>query len=216
MKKKFLIPGILLSAFVVWTILVRTVDVQPIGPMQSAVGLAAMNGWFHALTGVHMGLYHMTDRLSILPLGIVVLFAFVGLFQWIQRRSILRVDRDILVLGCFYAAVMAVFVFFEICVINYRPVLIEGVLEASYPSSTTMLVMCVMPTAGMQAHWKIRNQLCRRTLSVAMDCFTYFMMIARAVSGVHWLTDILGGMLLSAGLVMLYHEVCSHKNNSAL
>ena len=216
MKKKFLIPGILLSAFIVWTILVRTVDVQSIGPMQSAVGLAAMNGWFHALTGVHTGLYHMTDRLSFLPLGIVVLFTFVGLFQWIQRRSILRVDRDILVLGCFYAAVVTVFIFFEICVINYRPVLIEGVLEASYPSSTTMLVMCVMPTARMQAHWKIRNQLCRQTLSVAMDCFTYFMMIARAVSGVHWLTDILGGMLLSAGLVMLYHDVCSRKNNSAL
>lgn len=211
MRKKFLIPCILLSAFVLWTILIRTVDVQPIGPMGSAVGLATVNRWFHCLTGVHMGLYHATDWLSILPLAIVMGFALKGLIQWIQRKSILRVDHDILALGGFYAAVMAAFLFFEICVINYRPVLIEGVLEASYPSSTTMLVLCVMLTARMQVRWKISNPVFRRILSTAIGCFTVFMVVARAVSGVHWLTDILGGALLSSGLVMLYRAVCNLK-----
>lgn len=207
MKKKFLIPCLLLSGFALWTILVCTVDVQPMGPMGSAVGLATVNRWFHALTGVHMGLYHLTDWLSILPLGTVLSFALMGLVQWMQRKSILRVDQDILALGGFYTAVMAAFVFFEICVINYRPVLIEGVPEASYPSSTTMLVLCVMLTARMQVHWRISNPVIRRILSTAIECFTVFMVVARAVSGVHWLTDILGGALLSAGLVMLYPAV---------
>lgn len=210
MKKKFLIPCSLLSVFTLWTILVRTVDVQPIGPIGFLVGLATVNGWFHTLTGVHMGLYHVTDWLSILPLGIVMGFALMGLVQWIHRKSILRVDQDILVLGGFYTAVMAAFVFFEICVINYRPVLIEGVPEASYPSSTTMLILCVMLTARMQVHWRVSNPVIRRILSTAIECFTVFMVVARAVSGVHWLTDILGGVLLSVGLVTLYRAVCSY------
>lgn len=216
MKKKFVISSILLAAFAIWTILVSYVDLQPIGPMDSIVGLATLNHWFHDLTGVHIGLYHITDLLSILPLGIVFFFALKGLFQWMQRKSLLLVDYDLLALGGFYAVVMAVFIFFEICVINYRPILIDGILEASYPSSTTMLAMCVMPTAGIQVHKNVRKPVIKRILSGMITGFTVFMVIARIVSGVHWLTDIVAGALLSAGLVVLYHAVCSLKENSAL
>ena len=211
MKKKFLIPCLLLSGFALWTILVCTVDVQPMGPMGSAVGLATVNRWFHALTGVHMGLYHLTDWLSILPLAIVMGFALKGLVQWIQRKSILRVDQDILALGGFYAAVMAAFVFFEICVINYRPVLIEGVPEASYPSSTTMLVLCVVPTAILQIGNRIRHRWIRRSIYILLIGFMLFMVIGRLISGVHWLTDIIGGILVSAGLVTMYAGVSKLK-----
>jgi undecaprenyl-diphosphatase len=102
---------------------------------------------------------------------------------------------------------MAVYVLFEIFVVNYRPVLIDGILEASYPSSTTMLVMCVMPTAIMQLAGRIKNHILKRCVTSAITAFTAFMVIARLVSGVHWLTDIVGGALLSAGLVLMYRAV---------
>ncbi len=216
MKRKLLIPCTLLAAFTLWTLLVCTVDLQPLGPMGSSVGLATLNHRFHTFTGIHLWLYHITDWLSIIPLAIVLFFAMVGLSQWIRRKKILLVDFDILALGGFYAAVMAVFVFFEICVVNYRPILIEGVLEASYPSSTTMLVMCVMPTAMMQVHWKVRKVGIRYTLSFLMGSFTVFMVVTRMLSGVHWLTDIIAGAFLSAGLVTLYQAVCSFNRNTAL
>ena len=127
--------------------------------------------------------------------------------QRLQSGGLLVVD-SILVLGGFYVAVMAVFVFFELFVINYRPVLIDGNLEASYPSSTTMLVMCVMPTALMQLRSRIKNRARNTAVSTAIAAFTAFMVIGRLISGVHWLTDIIGGALLSAGLVMLYAAVC--------
>ena len=208
MKQKFLASGITLTAFILWTVIVRTVDVQPIGPLDSAVGLATINRAFFSLTGVHMKLYTVTDQLSIIPLGIVLLFAVTGLLQWIRRKKITLVDRTILALGGFYILVMALFLFFEIFVVNYRPVLIDGIPEASYPSSTTMLVLCVMPTAMMQIRRKITNLIIRRTAFSVMGIFTAFMVIARAVSGVHWLTDIIAGALLSAGLVTLYCAVC--------
>ena len=194
----------LMAAFALWTAAVGFVDVQAIGPQGSAVGFAALNGFFHNLTGVHMSLYLITDWLSLIPLGFVPGFALLGLVQWIKRRKLLSVDYSILVLGGFYVVVMAVFVLFELFVVNYRPVLIDGQLEASYPSSTTMLVMCVMPTAMMQLNARLRNQALRRCVTFSMATFMVFMVIGRLVSGVHWLTDIVGGALLSAGLVMMY------------
>lgn len=195
MKKRNM-AAVWLSLFVLWTVLVRFIDVQPIGPEGSMVGFAALNGWFHRLTGVHMALYTITDWLSIIPLGIAAGFGLLGLCQWVKRKSIRRVDRDLLMLGCFYGAVLAVFALFEVMVINYRPILIEGVLEPSYPSSTTMLVMCIIPTAVMRCR--------RKWLSVLLTAFAIFMVAARLLSGVHWLSDIIGGALLSGGLVSLY------------
>lgn len=203
-QKNFRIAMCLMAAFALWTAAVGFVDVQAIGPQGSAVGFATLNGFFHNLTGVHMSLYLITDWLSLIPLGFVPGFALLGLVQWIKRRKLLRVDYSILVLGGFYVVVMAVFVLFELFVVNYRPVLIGGQLEASYPSSTTMLVMCVMPTAMMQLNARLRNQALRRCVTFSMATFMVFMVIGRLVSGVHWLTDIVGGALLSAGLVMMY------------
>lgn len=156
-----------------------------------------------------MLLYTITDWLGLVPLCFVLGFAILGLVQLVKRRSLLKVDYSILVLGGFYLIVMAAYLFFEIFVINYRPVLIEGYLEASYPSSTTMLVMCVMPTARMQLHTRIRNARVRELINGMIMAFTVFMVVGRLLSGVHWITDIIGGALLSAGLVMLYDSVCS-------
>ena len=193
-----------LSAFILWTTALCLVDVKPIGPQDTAVGFATLNGLFHNLTGVHMILYAVTDWLGFVPLGFVMGFALLGLMQWIKRKHILKVDRSILVLGGFYAIVMAVFFLFEILAVNYRPILIEGNLEASYPSSTTLLVMCVMPTAMMQLNARIRNKILRRSVAFLIVAFTIFMVVGRLISGVHWVTDIIGGALLSAGLVVLY------------
>lgn len=194
----------LLAAFALFTAAVRFVDVQPIGLQGSSVGFAALNQAVHSLTGVHMALYVITDWLSLIPAGCVLGFALLGLCQWIKRKRILKVDRDILALGVFYLAVMAAYAFFEAFPVNYRPVLIEGALEASYPSSTTMLVICVMTTAAMQLQRRIAHDRIRRWSVAVIAAFTAFMVLARLLSGVHWLTDIVGGALLSAGLVMGY------------
>ena len=194
----------LLAAFILWTVTVRLIDVQPIGPQGSTVGLAALNTSFHNLTGVHMTLYQITDWLSLVPLGFAAGFACLGLLQWIKRKRLLAVDRSILVLGGFYMAVMVTFLFFEWCPINYRPILIDGVLEASYPSSTTLLVLCVMPSAILQLNARLKRNSLRRCVTLVLTVFTAFMVLLRLVSGVHWLTDIMGGILLSAGLVLLY------------
>ena len=198
-----------LIAFVLWTVLLCTVDVQPIGPQGSYVGLATLNGAVHSFFEVNMLLYTVTDWFALVPLAVVCSFALLGVCQWVRRKRLRLVDRNVLVLGVFYLVVMAVFLLFEIFAINYRPVLIDGVPEASYPSSTTMLVLCVMPTAMIVLGRRIRHTALRVSLLSVMGVFTAFMLIGRVISAVHWLTDIVGGMLLSGGLVSLYRAVLS-------
>ena len=213
-KKDFRISLGLLAAFLLWTGMVCLVDVQQIGPRGSAVGLAAINRLFHNFTGIHMSVYVITDWLSLVPLMVVLGFGVLGLAQWIRRKHLFLVDYSILVLGGFYAVVAAVFALFEVAAVNYRPVLIDGVLEASYPSSTTMLVLCVMPTAWMQLKARIQSRILSRCAAAAIAGFTGFMVIGRLISGVHWLSDIIAGILLSAGLVLLYRAVIRLKPGS--
>lgn len=204
-KKSLYAALSLLALFIVWTVLVRTIDCQAIGPQESDVGFATLNKNIHECFGVHMSLYQLTDWLGVVPISIVLAFALIGLAQWIERKKLLSVDRDILALGVFYIAVFAVFLLFEVFAINYRPVLIDGALEASYPSSTTMLTMCVMPTAMMQFKKRIKRTPIKRAVLCLCAVFTVFMVIARFISGVHWCTDIIGGVLISGALVMLYY-----------
>ena len=208
-QKKLGIAICMLIAFVMWTVAIRFIDVQAIGPQESSVGFATINQFVHTLTGVHMSLYTITDWLGLVPLMIVMGFGTLGLIQWIKRKHLLKVDYGILVLGGFYILVMVAYVLFEVFVINYRPVLIDGYLEASYPSSTTMLVMCVMLTAIMQFDTRIKNDVLKRCVTYAITAFIVFMVIVRLVSGVHWFTDIIGGALLSTGLVLMYRAIIS-------
>lgn len=206
--KKLFVSISFLVAFAVWTALVCFVDIAAIGPNESTVGFAVLNGWFHSFTGVNMWLYTLTDWLSLIPVFIMMGFAVLGLVQWIGRKSILKVDFNILALGGFYIVTLFAYLFFEEIVINYRPTLINGFLEASYPSSTTLLVLCVMITALIQFNLRIRNSVFRALVATLIIAFIIFMVGGRIVSGVHWITDIIGGILLSFGLVYMYWFVC--------
>ena len=210
-KKMFSIGIVCLCTFVVWTLLVRIVDVAAIGPCVSSVGFSSLNQFVHELTGANMTLYTITDWLGLVPIFVALGFAILGLVQWIKRKSFLAVDRSIFLLGAFYIAVMMVYIFFEFVIINYRPILIDSNLEASYPSSTTMLVMCVMPTALMQLDGRIKNVALKRFVFVFVTAFIAFMVIGRLISGVHWISDIIGGVLVSIGFVSIYYALTQEK-----
>ena len=199
----------MLISFVLWTMLILFVDVRAIGPNGSSVGFASLNQFVHEFTGVNMSLYVITDWLGLVPIGVAFGFAVLGLVQWIKRKNLLKVDRSILTLGGFYIVVIAVYFLFEIAVINYRPTLIDGYLEVSYPSSTTMLVMCVMPTAMIQLRARIKNNKFRRCIMFMLAVFIAFMVVGRLVSGVHWITDIIGGALFSTAIVLIYYAICN-------
>lgn len=206
---------LLLALFGIWTKLVLTVDVEPAGETGKAVGFAAVNTRFHQWTGVHMELYTVTDWLGLVPVAVCLLFGTVGFVQLMRRRSLRKVDGDLILLGGYYIAVILAYLAFEQFPVNYRPILIEGRAEASYPSSTTLLVLSVMPTLAFQARRRLRSAGAKKVVCLGAGAFSAAMTVGRAVSGVHWITDIVGSVLLSMGLFCLYRGAALRCKNKA-
>lgn len=203
-KYLLLVSVLFIIGFIGWTAAVCYLDVQPIGVNGSNVGLSGINAYFHNVIGVNIFMYTLTDWLGLIPIMLCLAFAFAGMMQLVKRKSFLKVDADILILGAFYLVTIMTFLFFEEVVINYRPVLIEGVAESSYPSSTTMLSLCVTLTSMHQFYHRIQSVKLRNTTIGLSGSFGVFMVIVRLISGVHWFSDIIGGILLSCSLFAVY------------
>lgn len=207
-KKKgnldFVMAVVLLVAFVVFTIAIMVVDVQPIGPQNSMVGFATINGRVHELLGTSNFFYLITKLLLIFAFLQVGLFAFAGAWQLNKRRSIFAVDADILCLGGFYVVNMIMYVAFEFLSLNYRPIITEEGLEASYPSTHTFIIISIIATTMIQVKRKVWNLQLKKLIQIVLGVCLVLAPVGRLLSGVHWFTDIIGGCLLSAALVMMY------------
>lgn len=205
-KSNIIITACLFLVFIIFTIIVKYVDVKAVGPLQSEVGLASINLAVFKVFGTSKVMYDITEILGYLTFIVIAFFAGLGLYQLIKYKSIKKVDYKILVLGGFYVVVLIFYALFEIVIVNYRPVLVEGGLEASYPSSHTMLSVCVISSAMIIASEMLSG---KKGLSITVVIIGYALIlltvIGRLLSGVHWFTDIFGGVLLSFALIMLFY-----------
>ncbi len=209
-EKRLLLLGVVfIVLFLMWTVMIQKIDVQPVGPKMTYVGFAKFNSWFHELTGVHMALYTLTDWLGLIPVAVCLIFGTIGFNQMIGRKSLFRVDHDIILLGIYYVIVIMSYLIFEMIPVNYRPIAMNGLMEASYPSSTTLLVLSVMPTLIFQLNLRMKNGFTKRAIKGSVSLFMLFMVIGRLISGVHWFTDIIGAVLLSTGLFHIYKAMVS-------
>ncbi len=218
MKKKLIASAVCFGLFLLLILLVKTVDVAAVGPEGSSVGLSKLNVSIHELFGVNLGLYKATNVLGYLAILIAMGFAALGGLQLIYRRSVLKVDKEILLLGCLYVVTVLFYVFFEKVIVNYRPILMpdgEG-LEASFPSSHTML-SCVILGSGLLLLKKYakKNKTVQQVLTVVFAVMLALIVAGRLLSGVHWFTDIVGGVLLSVALVSAYEGLLKLWKQSA-
>ena len=203
-KRNFFISTILILLAVVFTILVKVVDVKAIGVNGTNIGFASLNQLIFKITGVNMIWYHITDWLGLIPVFMAIIYAFVGLIQLIKRKSIFKLDTEIILLGVFYIIVIVLYVFFEKVIINYRPVLINGFLEASYPSSHTLITICIC-VSSILINKRLFNNKITKVIDIISVVILVITVVGRLVSGVHWFTDIIGGILISSSLLMLFY-----------
>ena len=206
-KKRNTFLSVLLTILsIVYTYLVKTYDVKSIGPNNSEVGFSKINAWFSNLIGSHMTIYKVTELLGYIIILIVGIYGLIGLYQLIKKKSLFKVDKELYILGGLYVSMAVVYVFFEKFIINYRPVLIEGQLEASYPSSHTILAICICISSLIVS----RNYVRKKHQGV-VDTLTILLLLGvflgRVASGVHWISDILGGILISCTLLMYFYTL---------
>ena len=197
--------GIMLcAAALIFTALVCVVDVQPIGPLEGKVGFAGINGPVHEALPYHAGWYQVSKILGYLALVAAAAFAALGCVQLFRERSLKKVDPRFLALAGLYIAVAVLYVLFQKLALNHRPVLLGAEPEPSYPSTHTLLGCCLFISAGMVMGQEPASPLISRLLLLVPCLLAVMTVIARLLSGVHWLTDILGGLLISAALLTLF------------
>ena len=205
-KKLFIITFILLLLSITYTLLIKVVDVRSVGPLGSKVGLSTINLKFHNLTGYNDLFYDISKYLGLIPFLICGFYGLQGIIQLIKNKSFKKVDKRLIFLGILYIAMLALYIGFDKVVINYRPILEDGLLESSYPSSHTVLALCICLSSLLISKYYIKNNVLRRYF----DIITWILMItitgARLLSGVHWLTDIIGGIIISLFLVSLFYS----------
>ena len=207
-KRHLILGCIFLLCFIVFTLLVKNVDVRSIGPESSAVGFGLLNGWVHETIGVHLWWYSLTDWLGLLFVTVGLGFAALGAMQLFKRRNIWNVDRELLWLGVLYIVMAVCYILSEKFPVNYRPVVLGEGLEPSYPSSHTLLSVCVMGTALLQCKRLLREKRTLRRWSAGIcGVLIAVTVVGRLIAGVHWATDIAGGILLAVALVELYRGV---------
>lgn len=207
MKKRNLLFSVLfLFLAILFTILVQVVDVQAIGPNESLVGFATINQVVFDTLKTNDTLYHLTEWVGILPIFIALLYALVGFGELIKTKDLRKVDKNLLSLAVFYIVVIGVYVLFEIYEVNYRPILMDGVLEASYPSSHTMMAICICGSSLFISKRIFKAQFAKG-LNLLSILVMIFLVVGRLVSGAHWFTDILGGILISGALLMIFYTV---------
>ena len=208
-KKNIFVSVSLILLAIIYTVLVKTIDLGNIGPEGSIVGFSKLNNYFKNFVGVHMKLYKITQLLGIIIILVAFVYAIIGLMQLVKRKNILKIDREILLLGCFYIVVIGLYVFFEKFIINYRPILMDG-LEASYPSSHTVLALCVSFSAIMVNNSLFKSIKNIKYINVILVVLAVTITLGRLFSGVHWLTDIIGGVLFSIALLNTFRTVVEY------
>jgi len=211
MKKRNLIISILLLiSSIIFIVLLKNIDIKCDAVNNSCIGFATINQFIFNKIGVNMTWYVITDWLGIIPILMSIVYAIIGLKQLIKRKSIRKVDKEIIILGIFYIVVILIYILFEKYIINYRPILMNGFLEASFPSSHTLMTVCLCGSSII-----INNRLFKNKFTKIVNVISLFIIIitiiGRVISGVHWFTDIVGGMLISSFLLMLFYSIISTK-----
>lgn len=209
-KTSFSPGGIMMIIFIIYTIAVKFIDVKAIGPENSKVGFSTVNKFFHNIIGYSDFWYKISQFFGYLVILTACIFALMAVIQFVKRKSIWKIDRNIISLGIFYVIVMFWYVFFEKVIINYRPFIFDEGLEASYPSSHTILAICIMGSAVIQFRKRFKNREHRRCADIIAVFIGGVTVLGRILSGVHWFSDILGGIILSTAMLLLYNSVFNY------
>ena len=213
--RNFIISGglILLSILItiLITILIKYVDVSIIGPDDSSVGFATLNEFVFKVIGINMIWYNITNWLGVVAIIISFLYVIIGLVQLIKRKNVFKVDREILFTGIFYVVIISIYILFEVFIVNYRPILIDGYLEASYPSSHTLITLCLCGSSILLNKKLFNNVRVTKILNVILLFVMLITVFGRIISGVHWFSDIISGIIISSALLMSYYTILNIK-----
>ncbi len=189
------------ACFAILAAVLLAVDVQT-AANGGKIGLGTINLAFGAAVGFSDGWYEVSEILGYLTIAVAGANAVVAVVALIRSKSLKGV-RDEYIASCvLYVVVVVAYVVFDAFAINYRPTsLAGGELEPSFPSSHVLLALTVHGAEIVILARLVKAERIKIALIAVEGAFALTIVVARTLSGVHWLTDIIGAAILSAAIV---------------
>ena len=212
-KKYICISIILFVVSIIFTLMVKNIDVNAIGPEGSSVGFSTINQKVHDTFNYNEKWYKISKYCGMIPIMLACFYVGRGIKQLIQKKSLKNVDKRLYALGALYILFVLVYFFFEKVIINYRPILEDGKLEASYPSTHTLLAICLCGSSILISKYFIDNKIVKNVLNIFTIIIMIIIVVGRIFSGVHWFTDIIGGIIISLCMLSSFYTIILKLDN---
>ena len=202
------IPALSLTfVFIVWTILVKTIDMNYILNV-GYIGFSHFNFQINDYV-LDFGKTDLFNKLTDVGLYLTFLFdlgfAILGIVQWIRRKSIKKVDPIIFILLVTYITVVVEYFIFEIVKINYSPLSTPEDLHASYPSTHVLLFISFLMTGVIALFNYVKANNFIKYISISFGVLlSIAYAVMRLLSGRHYFTDIVASLFLSASIIALF------------
>ena len=206
---------ILLISSVVFTAAVSFLDVRQNPDGGQNIGLSTVNLAFHNAFPYNGLLYNISEYAGYVPVLFALFFAIMGAVQAFKHKSLKKVDNAFYFLAVYYVAVGFVYLIFEKFCVNVRPIMLDGEWEASYPSSHTLFAITLSASTILVNNIFYAKSKWHKVLNILAIIFMISVPIMRLFSGVHWLSDIVGGVVISATLVSFLNFALFFARSSA-
>ena len=204
----FIASAVLLLIFIVFTILVKTVDVQYYFN-NTYVGFYSIKskfGEFVTNFGKYESMSKMSDIILYLSFAYILGLFIFAVIELIKNKSFKKLNMNYyLVLGGYVLTAIFYFVF-EIVKVNYSPISPIDNLKPSYPSSHVLLgcMFYLLNTFTAMKLLKPEKEWIKPLVFIATGVICLLLIFTRALSSKHWLTDIIASIILVSSLYTLF------------
>lgn len=205
-KLYYVMSAVSFTLFVILTVLLLKVDVTASGINGSNIGLSMINISFRDVIGSSWLCYNISKVAGIVGLAACALICLMFAFRVMRQKSLKALCKRDVALVALYIETAVFYIVFDKIVINYRPMLKWGETEpeSSFPSTHALMAVVIFVSLGHVASDYIKNKLTLKIVQGACVVFALAIILGRTFSGVHWFTDIVGGILFGVGLVCAY------------
>ncbi len=161
----------------------------------------------------------ITNIILISSFAVLAIFVILAICQWISRKSLKKVDKELLWFPLPLALVAATYVVFDkFLVLNTRP---DGSGEPSFPSTHVMVATTIFLLAAIVLPKYIKSKVACAVLYVFMLAFIALVSAGRVLANKHWLSDVLGALGFAIVFALIYYLIIRryknakhlHKNN---
>ena len=141
----------------------------------------------------------------------LAVFVVLGLYQWISRKSLKKVDKHLLWMPLPLALMAIVYVVFDkLWILSTRP---DGSGEPSFPSTHVMVVTTIFLLTAIAIRKYIKSRTMRVVLDILMLALITLVCFGRVLANMHWVSDVIGGLIFAVIFAVIYYLTIRKETN---